>query len=94
MTWKPIFDAARPALSIGEMALAPSDPLVIWVGRRESNGEQKAAALGDGVYRSPDGGETWAYMGLRDTRFIHRAPLPAPAPLAEMPLPRCRCGTP
>ena len=72
MTWKPIFDDAGPTLSIGDMAIAPSDPLIIWVGTGESNGEQQAASLGDGVYRSLDGGETWEHMGLRDTRFIHR----------------------
>ncbi len=72
VTWKPVFDEAGPTLSIGDMALAPSDPLVIWVGTGESNGEQQPAALGDGVYRSLDGGESWTYMGLRDTRFIHR----------------------
>ena len=72
VTWKPIFDQAGPTLSIGDMAIAPSDPLIIWVGTGESNGEQQPASLGNGVYRSLDGGESWAYMGLRDTRFIHR----------------------
>ncbi len=72
VTWRPIFDDAGPTLSIGDMAIAPSDPLILWVGTGESNGEQQAASLGDGVYRSLDGGESWEYMGLRDTRFIHR----------------------
>ena len=72
VTWKPVFDEAGTTLSIGDMAIAPSDPLVIWVGTGESNGEQQAGSLGDGVYRSLDGGETWQHMGLRDTRFIHR----------------------
>ena len=72
VTWEPIFDQAGPTLSIGDMAIAPSDPLIIWVGTGESNGEQQAAALGDGVYRSLDGGVTWQHMGLSDTRFIHR----------------------
>jgi photosystem II stability/assembly factor-like uncharacterized protein len=72
VTWKPIFDHAGPTLSIGDMALAPSDPLVLWVGTGEAKGEQQAGSLGNGVYRSPDGGETWAHMGLEDTRFIHR----------------------
>jgi len=72
VTWRPIFDDAGPTLSIGDMAVAPSDPLIIWVGTGESNGEQQAASLGNGVYRSLDGGESWEYMGLRDTRFIHR----------------------
>lgn len=71
-TWRPIFDDAAPTLSIGDMAIAPSDPLVIWVGTGEAIGEQQPASLGSGVYRSLDGGETWNYMGLRETRFIHR----------------------
>ncbi len=72
VTWRPIFDEAGPTLSIGDMAIAASDPLIIWVGTGESNGEQQAGSLGDGVYRSLDGGESWENMGLRDTRFIHR----------------------
>ncbi len=72
VTWRPVFDQAGPTLSIGDMAIAPSDPLIIWVGTGESNGEQQAASLGNGVYRSLDGGETWEHMGLEDTRFIHR----------------------
>jgi photosystem II stability/assembly factor-like uncharacterized protein len=72
VTWRPIFDRAGPTLSIGDMAIAPSDPLIIWVGTGEANGEQQAAALGNGVYRSLDGGESWEHMGLSDTRFIHR----------------------
>ena len=72
VTWRPVFDKAGPTLSIGDMAIAPSDPLIIWVGTGESNGEQQAASLGQGVYRSLDGGESWEAMGLRDTRFIHR----------------------
>ena len=72
VTWDPIFDDAGSTLSIGDMAIAPSDPLIIWVGTGEANGEQQAASLGDGVYRSLDGGESWENMGLRDTRSIHR----------------------
>lgn len=72
VSWRPIFDGAAPTLSIGDMALAPSDPLVLWVGTGEANGEQQPASVGHGVYRSLDGGETWSYMGLGDTRFIHR----------------------
>jgi len=72
VTWEPIFDDAGPTLSIGDMAIAPSDPLVLWVGTGEANGEQQAGSLGDGVYRSLDGGVTWENMGLRDTRFVHR----------------------
>ncbi len=60
--WQPIFDAAR-APSIGALAVAPSDPNVIYVG----TGEQ---LKGDGVYKSTDGGSTWANVGLRDAYAI------------------------
>jgi photosystem II stability/assembly factor-like uncharacterized protein len=60
--WKPIFDDARVA-SIGALALAPSDPNVIYVG----TGEETA---GNGMYKSTDGGKTWTHAGLRDERYI------------------------
>jgi photosystem II stability/assembly factor-like uncharacterized protein len=60
--WKPIFDDARVA-SIGALALAPSNPEIVYVG----TGEQTE---GDGVYKSTDGGATWTNMGLGETRFI------------------------
>jgi photosystem II stability/assembly factor-like uncharacterized protein len=60
--WKPIFDEARVA-SIGALALAPSNPEIIYVG----TGEQTE---GDGVWRSTDGGKTWANVGLKETHYI------------------------
>lgn len=60
--WKPIFDDAHVA-SMGALALAPSDPNVIYVG----TGEETA---GTGMYKSSDGGKTWTDAGLKDTRFI------------------------
>jgi photosystem II stability/assembly factor-like uncharacterized protein len=61
-TWAPIFDATGMA-SIGALAIAPSNPKVIYAGTGEET-------RGDGVYRSADGGATWANVGLRDTHFI------------------------
>ena len=60
--WKPIFDDAHVA-SIGALALAPSNPDVIYVG----TGEQTE---GNGIYKSTDGGRTWTNVGLSETHFI------------------------
>lgn len=61
--WKPIFDSV-PIASIGAIAIAPSDPRILFAG----TGEQTA---GDGVYKSADSGTTWTNIGLKDVRFIH-----------------------
>ena len=61
-TWAPMFDATGMA-SIGALAIAPSNPQVIYAGTGEET-------RGDGVYRSADGGVTWTNVGLRDTHFI------------------------
>ena len=65
-TWKPVFDRDGGSLSIGDIALAPSDPNIVWAGTGEPNNRQ-SSSWGDGVYRSLDGGETWTHVGLRDT---------------------------
>ena len=69
-TWKPVFDDQN-VLSIGEIALAPSNPDIIYVGTGEEN-PRNNASFGDGVYRSNDGGETWTHIGPRGLRS-HRA---------------------
>ena len=61
-TWEPIFDQARVA-SIGAIAVAPSNPNIVYVG----TGEQ---TRGNGVYKSTDAGKTWAQIGLEGTHFI------------------------
>ena len=68
--WRPIFDG-QPALSIGAIALAPSDPSVIWVGTGESF-IRSNVSIGNGVYRSDDGGETWRHLGLAESGRIGR----------------------
>ncbi|HKQ06170.1 MAG TPA: hypothetical protein VJ464_13625 [Blastocatellia bacterium] len=69
-TFEPIFDE-QGSTSIGDVAIAPSDPNIIWVGTGESNNRQ-SSSWGDGVYRSLDGGKTWVNCGLRDTKHIGR----------------------
>ncbi len=62
-TWTPIFDG-ETSYSIGSVALDPSNPLTIWVGTGENN-SQRSVGFGDGVYKSTDGGRTWANVGLK-----------------------------
>ena len=69
-TFEPIFDG-QGSTSIGDIAIAPSDPSIIWVGTGEPNNRQ-SSSWGDGIYRSLDAGKTWANMGLRDTKHIGR----------------------
>jgi photosystem II stability/assembly factor-like uncharacterized protein len=69
-TWKPIFDA-EPVASIGALAVAPSNPKVIYVGTGESDIRSDLSS-GNGVYKSTDGGDTWQNVGLKDTRQISK----------------------
>jgi photosystem II stability/assembly factor-like uncharacterized protein len=69
-TWTPMFDRQGVA-SIGDIALAPAQPDLVWVGTGEPNNRQ-SSTFGDGVYKSLDGGRTWTHMGLRDTQHIGR----------------------
>lgn len=68
LTWKPLFDR-EPTQAIGAMAVAPSDPNVIYVGTGEPD-LRNDITYGDGMYKSTDGGKTWARIGLEDTRHI------------------------
>nr|NIP79416.1 glycosyl hydrolase [Gemmatimonadota bacterium]NIQ52269.1 glycosyl hydrolase [Gemmatimonadota bacterium]NIX44333.1 glycosyl hydrolase [Gemmatimonadota bacterium]NIY08549.1 glycosyl hydrolase [Gemmatimonadota bacterium] len=70
VTWTPIFDD-QPFTSIGDVAVAPSDPEVVWVGTGERN-SLRSNGWGDGVYRSTDGGKTWEHRGLEQTRETGR----------------------
>ena len=72
MTWRPVFDNAGSSLAIGDMAIAPSDPLILWVGTGETASDQSSGSVGDGVYKSIDGGETWQHMGLSKSWHIAR----------------------
>src|SRR5260370_4140352 len=68
--WKPIFDK-EPVASIGALALAPSNPNIIYVGTGV-NTIFADSSYGDGVYKSADGGENWQHVGLEDSRHIGR----------------------
>ncbi len=70
VTFDPIFDK-QPVLSIGAVAVAPSDSDVVWVGTGEAN-DRNSSEWGDGVYRSTDGGSTWTNVGLKESRTIAR----------------------
>jgi photosystem II stability/assembly factor-like uncharacterized protein len=69
-TWRPIFDRASAA-SIGALAIAPSDPRVIYAGTGQIQARYDIAS-GDGVFRSDDGGKSWRHLGLSATRAIGR----------------------
>src|SRR5438309_1958294 len=68
--WKPIFDE-EPVASIGALALAPSNPNIIYVGSGENN-LYADITYGNGMYKSIDAGATWQHLGLEDTRHIAR----------------------
>jgi hypothetical protein len=70
VSFDPIFDK-QSALSIGAIAIAPSDSDVIWVGSGEAN-DRNSSDWGDGVYRTTDGGEHWTNVGLKESRTIAR----------------------
>jgi photosystem II stability/assembly factor-like uncharacterized protein len=69
-TWEPVFDD-MPTLSIGDLAVAESDPNIVWVGTGEAN-IFRASEAGLGVYKSIDAGKTWKHMGLEATYTIAR----------------------
>jgi photosystem II stability/assembly factor-like uncharacterized protein len=67
-TWQSIFDG-QPTGSVGALAVAPSDPNVIYVGSGEGL-RRPDLSTGDGIYKSTDGGRTWTHLGLRDGQQI------------------------
>ena len=70
VVWTPIFDG-QPVGSIGALAVAPSNPKIIYAGTGESDIRSDLSS-GNGVYKSTDGGTTWNHIGLEDTRQISR----------------------
>jgi photosystem II stability/assembly factor-like uncharacterized protein len=69
-TFEPVFDR-QPVQSIGAIALDPSNPKTVWVGSGES-WTRNSVSVGDGIYRSIDGGDTWQNMGLASSERINK----------------------
>jgi photosystem II stability/assembly factor-like uncharacterized protein len=69
-TWSNISDHFFSVGAIGAIAVAPSDPEVIYVGTGEASIRGQTTALGDGIYKSTDGGKTWVHLGLAATGQI------------------------
>jgi photosystem II stability/assembly factor-like uncharacterized protein len=69
-TFTPVFDGQRVS-GIGALAIGPGDPDVVWVGTGEGN-PRNSAGVGDGLYRTRDGGRTWERVGLEGSERIHR----------------------
>src|SRR5216110_2000841 len=70
LTWEPLFDR-EPVASVGALAIAPSNPKVVYVGTGEAS-IRSDITFGAGVYKSTDGGARWRFVGLEDTRHIGR----------------------
>jgi photosystem II stability/assembly factor-like uncharacterized protein len=69
-TWACVFDG-RPNAAIGAVAVAPSDPSVVWLGTGEANA-RNSVSWGNGVFLSRDAGKTWSHVGLTESHHIGR----------------------
>ena len=70
LTWTPIFER-EPTFTIGDLAISPSNPRILYVGTGE-NLMARSSFAGWGVFKSADGGETWTHLGLEETHHIGR----------------------
>ena len=68
--WFPIFDA-MPENTFGDLAIAPSNPKIIYAGSGEQNNRQ-SSSWGSGMYKTTDAGATWTHIGLENTASIGR----------------------
>src|SRR5919106_1693885 len=69
-TFRPVFDQER-VISMGDLAIAPSDTNIVWAGTGEED-SRNSISPGGGIYKSTDGGHTWKLMGLVETQAIGR----------------------
>jgi photosystem II stability/assembly factor-like uncharacterized protein len=69
-SFSPVFDHENIS-SIGDIAVAPSDPNIVWIGTGEAN-LRNSTYFGNGMYKSVDGGKTWNHMGLEESHHIGR----------------------
>jgi photosystem II stability/assembly factor-like uncharacterized protein len=69
-SWTPLFDE-QPNLNIGSVTIQQSNPNIVWAGTGEGN-PRNSLNIGEGIYKTLDGGRTWKKMGLEKTRNIHR----------------------
>ncbi|HSG49030.1 MAG TPA: hypothetical protein VLA43_14510, partial [Longimicrobiales bacterium] len=70
ITWDPVFDD-QPVLGVGSVAVFQPNPDIVWVGTGEGN-PRNSAGVGNGIFKSVDGGETWTRVGLEGSERIHR----------------------
>jgi photosystem II stability/assembly factor-like uncharacterized protein len=72
VTWENVSDGFLRTASVGAIAVAPSDPNVVYAGMGEHAPRGVTTSYGDGVYRSTDAGRTWTHLGLEATRAVSR----------------------
>jgi len=70
ITWEPVFHKQN-TVSVGDIAIDQTNPDTIWVGTGEAT-SRNSVTIGDGVYKSADGGKNWEHLGLEETRHISR----------------------